>query len=335
MAPVRGGCYIGAMAKHVALADPDARVARFARDVVALTGGGANERFGLAVSGGADSVAMLLLAQAAFPARIAAATVDHRLRAESGAEARFVSEICVARGIPHSVIALDPLARGNVSDAARVARYDALDDWAARARLDWLLTAHHADDQMETMVMRLNRASGVGGLAGVRARRGRIIRPLLGWRRSELAAVVADAGITPVDDPSNVDDRYDRARLRKALAKNDFLDASAVAASAAALADADAALDWMTLRLRRERLKQSASFWFYDAHDLPHELKRRALIDCLRVIAPDLRPRGGAIERVLAALTARKTAMIGSIRCDPVRDGMAWAFSFAPPRRAK
>lgn len=308
---------------------------RFATDVAALTGGDPAHRFGLAVSGGPDSVAMLLLAHAAFSGRIAAATVDHRLRAESGAEAQFVKELCEARGIPHITLTLDPLPRGNVSDAARLARYDALDDWAARGGLDWLLTAHHADDQLETMVMRLNRASGVGGLAGVRARRGRIVRPLLGWRRVELAAVVADAGIAPVDDPSNRDDRYDRARLRKALAKNEFLDACAVTASAAALADADAALDWMTLRLRRERLKRSASFWFYDAHDLPHELKRRALIDCLRVIAPDLQPRGGAIERVLVALNARKTMTIGTVRCDAVRDGMAWAFSFAPPRRAK
>lgn len=308
---------------------------RFAADVAMLTGDDPAHRYGLAVSGGPDSVAMLLLARAAFPVRIAAATVDHRLRAESGREAAFVAEICSARGVPHSIITLEPLPRGNVSDAARVARYDALDDWATREGLDWLLTAHHADDQLETMFMRLNRASGVGGLAGVRAQRGRIIRPLLGWRRAELAAIVQAAGITPVDDPSNRDDRYDRARLRKALQANDILDPVAVTASAAALADADAALDWMTLRLRRERLKQSESFWFYDAHDLPHELKRRALIDCLRVVAPDLRPRGGAIERVLAALNARKTVTIGPVRCDAVRDGAAWAFSFAPPRRAK
>ena len=310
-------------------------VARFTGNVVALTGDAADARYGLAVSGGPDSVAMLLLAHAAFPGRIAAATVDHKLRPASGAEAAFVADLCAARGIPHGIIPLEPLRRGNVSDAAREARYDALDEWADANTLDWLLTAHHADDQLETMVMRLNRASGVGGLAGVRPRRGRVIRPLLSWRRAELVAIVEAAGITPVDDPSNRDDRYDRARLRKALQSSDILDPLSVAASAAALADADAALDWMTLKLRRERLKQSQSFWFYDAHDLPHELKRRVLIDCLRVIAPDLRPRGGAIERVLDALQARKTITIGTIRCDSVRDGMAWAFSFAPPRGAK
>jgi tRNA(Ile)-lysidine synthase len=319
----------------ISMAHTDQNVARFADGLAALTGGDGAHRFGLAVSGGPDSLAMLLLAHAALPGRIAAATVDHGLRPASGAEAAFVGELCAARGIPHTVILLDALRRGNVSDAAREARYNALDDWTRRDGLDWLLTAHHADDQLETMVMRLNRASGVGGLAGVRARRGRIIRPLLGWRRTELMAIVQAAGIAPVDDPSNRDDRYDRARLRKVLATNELLDAMAVTASASALADADAALDWMTRRLRGERLKQSASFWFYDAHDLPHELKRRALIDCLRVISPDLRPRGTAIERVLTALHACKTMTIGAVRCDAVRDGMAWAFSFAPPRKGK
>jgi tRNA(Ile)-lysidine synthase len=307
---------------------------RFTDDVAALTGGGAGDRFGLAVSGGPDSMAMLLLAHAAFPGRIAAATVDHGLRAESGDEARFVASVCAARGIPHDILTLQALPQGNVSAMARAARYDALDAWATAQGLDWVMTAHHADDQLETMVMRLNRASGVGGLAGVRKRRGRIVRPLLGWRHAELAAIVDAAGVRAVDDPSNRDDRYDRARLRKALINNDFLDPAAAAASAATLADADAALDWMVARLRGERLSQSGTFWFYDAHDLPHELRRRALIDCLRVIDPAARPRGDAIERVLVALSARKIVTIGTVRCDSMQEGGVWSFALAPPRKA-
>jgi tRNA(Ile)-lysidine synthase len=307
--------------------------ARFAEDVAALSGDGAGDRFGLAVSGGPDSMAMLLLAHAAFPGQIAAATVDHGLRTESGDEARFVASVCAAHGIPHEILTLETLPRGNVSAAARAARYDALDAWATAQALDWVMTAHHADDQLETMVMRLNRASGVGGLAGVRKRHGRIVRPLLGWRRAELSAIVDAACICAVEDPSNRDDRYDRARLRKLLANNDFLDTVAVSASASALADADAALDWMVARLRGERFSQSGAFWFYDAHDLPRELRRRALIDCLRVIDPATHPRGDAVERVLVALSTGKVVTIGKVRCDSLQDGSVWKFTLAPPRR--
>lgn len=311
----------------------DARPARFAADLAALTGASPSDRYGLAVSGGPDSVAMLLLAHAAFPGRIEAATVDHRLRAASRNEALFVGNLCAARGIAHTIIPLSGLRRGNVSDAARSARYDALHSWTDNAGLDWLLTAHHADDQLETVMMRLNRASGVAGLAGVRRRQGRIVRPLLGWRRAELAAVAADAGIDPVDDPTNRDDRFDRARMRKALARAEWIDARAVAQSAVALGEADVALDWMVVRLRGERLRQSGALWFYDAHDLPRELKRRALIDCLRVVEPALCPRGSAVERVLDALAARRAVTIGAVRCAATADSGVWRFSIAPPRR--
>jgi tRNA(Ile)-lysidine synthase len=140
--------------------------------------------------------------------------------------------------------------------------------------------------------------------------------------------------MTAVDDPSNRDDRYDRARLRKALVKNDFLDPVAVAASAAALADADIALDWMVAQLRSERLTQAGTVWTYDAQDLPRELRRRALVDCLRAIDPAAQPRGDAIARVLAALSDGKTVTIGKVRCRPVPDKDVWSFAMAPPRRA-
>lgn len=276
---------------------------------------------------------MLLLAAAAFPGRVEAATVDHHLRAASGSEASFVAGLCRDLDVPHRIIILDDLARGNVSATAREARYDALDGWADDRDIDWLLTAHHADDQLETMAMRLNRASGVAGLAGVRARRGRIVRPLLGWRHAELVDIVTGAGIVAVDDPSNRDDRYDRARLRKALAGADWLDPLAIVRSAAALDEADRALDWTILKLRAERLVDNAESWTYDATGLPAELKRRALIDCLRVVDPASRPRGSTIERLLNVLRVNATGTIGRVRCAAC-DGH-WRFSLAPPRRVK
>ena len=120
---------------------------------------------------------------------------------------------------------------GNVSNEARKARYAALESWCDDRNIDWLMTAHHADDQLETMIMRLNRGSGVAGLSGIRARQGRIVRPLLRWRHDELVALLDDMGVEAVDDPTNHDDAYDRARLRKKMREIDMFDARAAAIS--------------------------------------------------------------------------------------------------------
>ena len=219
---------------------------RFAQDLAAiwpLAERNAEAKLGVAVSGGPDSTALLLLAAEALPGRIEAATVDHRLRPENAAEAAAVARICAAMGVPHAILPVD-VAMGNLQAEARRARYTALAGWADSHGLAAIATAHHADDQAETLLQRLNRASGVAGLAGTRARgvvpgtNLPLLRPLLGWRRMNLAAVVVDAGVTVFDDPSNRDDRFDRARLRKAMAGADWLAVAAIAQSAAHLADA-------------------------------------------------------------------------------------------------
>ncbi len=301
-------------------AAPDALVERFRSDLTTLTGTAVG-KIGLAVSGGPDSVAMLLLAAAAFPEQVAAATVDHRLRPESTQEALFVAALCSDLGVPHQILTVEVAARQNISDAARTARYAALADWQAQQRIDWIATAHHADDQRETMIMRLNRGAGVAGLSAIRRRHGTTIRPLLGWRHDELVAVVRVAGVDPVDDPSNRDDRYDRARLRKALADVQWLDPLAAARSAGWLAEADTALDWAARRI--EPTDEAMA-------DLPDELARRVLRRCLTEIIPDIDPRGDALMRTLAALRAGKKTMIGDILCTP---GARWCFKMAPPRR--
>jgi tRNA(Ile)-lysidine synthase len=311
---------------------PDAPVRRFADDFLRLTGAAADDKVGIAVSGGPDSVALLLLAHAAFPGQIEAATVDHGLRRAATDEALFVADLCAARGLPHRILTLDALAAGNVSAKAREARYATLDIWMTAQNIDWLLTAHHADDQLETVIMRLNRGAGVAGLSGVRARQGRIVRPLLGWRRAELVAIVSEAGITPVDDPSNSDDRYDRARLRKALANASWLDPVAVTNSATALAAADMALEWATDNVARDHVVLYDSAGRFDRHstDAPDEILRRITLRCLRHIDPDCAPRGDALSRVIAALESGGTATIGKAL---IRGGKIWTFRVAPPRR--
>ncbi len=226
-------------------------VARFAADLAALWP--EDERdgraLGLAVSGGPDSLALLLLAADGQPGRIAVASVDHGLRAEAAEEVALVGRIAGERGIPFTALKVD-LAPGNLLAEARVARYAALARWAEGAGLGAVATAHHADDQAETLLMRLNRGSGLAGLAGVRPRGAiagsevTLLRPLLGWRKGELAAVVAAAGITPAQDPSNTNPAFDRARIRAALAGAEWLDPVQIAASAAHIAEGWQALEW-------------------------------------------------------------------------------------------
>ena len=241
------------MSKRGASATIDA--ATFREAISDLIGIAATDtaQFGVAVSGGPDSLALLLLASAALPGRVKAATVDHGLRTASTAEATHVAGLCRELDVEHQILALDEPITGSIQASARTARYAALDAWRRANGVDWLMTAHHADDQLETMLMRLNRSSGVAGLAGIRRRNGFILRPLLAVRRDSLASLVADHGWTAIDDPSNHDNRFDRVRMRQALARTDWLNPGAAAAGADALADADAALHWVTTRLIAER----------------------------------------------------------------------------------
>lgn len=310
-------------------------VARFARDLAALADPGA--RILVAVSGGPDSVALLLLAHAATGDRCSAATVDHGLRPESTAEAAWVADLCAARGIAHATLSAplpDRAGRtANLSARARVLRYRLLEEHASAVGADHIATAHHADDQVETLVMRLNRGAGVAGLAGVRAKSGRIIRPLLGWRHAELAALVAAQGIAAVDDPSNVSDRFDRARLRKALAGVDWLDIDQVAASAGALGDAEDSLVWMVDRLETEILVKEQGRATLNPANIPFELRRR-LVECaLRHIEPTSDVRGGALARTVRALEAGERVTLGHVVCEPM--GGSWRFTAAPPRRTR
>lgn len=224
--------------------------ARFAADLAALWPQDAREGpLGLAVSGGPDSIALLLLAHAAMPDDIAVCSIDHGLRPEAAGEVALVERIAAERGIAFTPLTVT-LAPGNVPARAREARYAALAAWARDAGLGAVATAHHVDDQAETLLMRLNRGSGLAGLAGVRAASRiegsevTLLRPLLSWRKAELAAVVAAAGIAPAQDPSNTNPDFDRARLRLAMAEADWIDPVKLAASAAHLAESWQALDW-------------------------------------------------------------------------------------------
>jgi tRNA(Ile)-lysidine synthase len=304
-------------------------IERFERDLGALIGS-RHRRIGLAISGGPDSLALLLLASAARSGSCFAATVDHRLRTESAGECAFVASICDSLSVSHSLLTLERPSAGNVSDWARRERYHALRRWAEKQKIGIILTAHHADDQLETVIMRLNRGSGVAGLSGIRSVNDRVARPLLGWRKSELERIVKDAGLTAVNDASNRDDRYDRARLRKMLATTEWLDPVAANRSARALADAEEALEWTTQSFETRIEEVEDRIFSLDPSGLPKELVRRLTLACLKRINEGANPRGDALDRLIAGLAQGKSSTLSGVKCSVKA---RWLFRSAPDRR--
>ena len=295
-----------------------------------------DQRVAVAVSGGPDSIALLLPAAAAFPGRVTAITVDHGLRAAAAAEAETVARHCAAAGIPHHILRWtgDKPSAG-IQGAARQARYRLIADHCAAAGIAVAMTAHHADDQAETLLMRLARGSGSGGLAGIRQRRDlgqgvTLARPLLGVRRAALAAIAAASGWTLVDDPSNRDPYYARTRARSLLADCDWIDVPGLASAAANLAEAEAALAWTADRAWAGRATRAADAVLLDAAGLPVELVRRLVVRALAALAPNAEPRGADVARLVARLQAGGTATLAGVR---VRGGPVWRFTVAPERR--
>lgn len=324
---------------------PAEAVHRFRADLEKLTGGPPSSLV-VAVSGGPDSLALLLLARYAYPDSVFAATVDHGLRPESAQEAEFVAVVCEQLRVPLQILTLWDPPSGNLQAWARNERYRVLNQFCRAAGIKHLATAHHIDDQAETLLMRLARGSGVAGLAGVRRRRSadadpmlggelEIIRPLLGWRREELRRLVVQAGITPADDPSNADERFDRTRFRSLLATASELSAERLAQAAGHLAEAEEALGWMADREYEARHKvEDHAVVHLDVRDLPAELLRRLVMRATDEVHSELGQsnewRRDKLAGVIDLLRAGQRATIAGIQITPAE---RWRFEPAPPRR--
>jgi len=215
----------------------------------------ADPHLAVACSGGGDSMALAVLADRWVRARggnVTALIVDHRLRPESASEAAGVGRALAALGIAHRIlVCADAPVAGNLEDAARRARYGLLDAWCEDNGVLHLLTAHHRDDQAETLLMRLARGSGLDGLAGIAPvsvrRTCRVLRPLLTIPPERLRATLRERGVAHVEDPMNRDPAFQRVRLRAARAflDEEGLSAERLAATAARLARARSALTTM------------------------------------------------------------------------------------------
>ncbi|HXW42127.1 MAG TPA: tRNA lysidine(34) synthetase TilS [Xanthobacteraceae bacterium] len=219
----------------------------------------------LAVSGGPDSTALLLLASRWAKARkrapkLVAVTVDHGLRAEAAGEAAAVGRLARRLGVAHRIMRWrGRKPKSGLQQAAREARYRLLAQAAARAGYGHIVTAHTLDDQAETVLFRLARGSGLGGLAGMAdasplptgaaAREAGaiiVLRPLLHVPKARLVATLKAAGIGFSEDPTNRDPRYARTRLRAlmpALA-SEGLSARGLARLAARMRRAESAIEF-------------------------------------------------------------------------------------------
>ena len=294
---------------------------------VAMSGCAEASLLAAAVSGGSDSLALMLLA-ARFVGergmRLAVLTVDHGTRPETGAEALLVAQLARERGLDAVVLEnREPPPRRNRQAALREIRYRLLCGWCREQGVDALLLGHQLEDQAETFLLRLIRGSGVDGLAAMSAEGGaygvRLYRPLLGFSRARLRAVVAAEGVGWAEDPSNEDAGYARSRVRglmESLAA-EGLDARRLAKTAASMARARAALEAMA----EAHLSRHAEFAPGADGGVAHvsfgaEMLEGAEEIVLRALARVLmeaggreyRPRFAKLENLLAALRGRSAA---------------------------
>jgi tRNA(Ile)-lysidine synthase len=274
-------------------------------------------RLAVAVSGGADSMALALLTDSWARHRggaIAALTVDHQLRPESVAEARQAGAWLAARGVAHHTLVWDgPHPAGDIQAAARAARYRLLEDWCTEHGYLHLLTAHHREDQAETFWLRLARGSGLDGLAGIAAvserAQCRVLRPLLDVPPERLRAWLRHEGQPWIEDPSNRNVEFARVRVRaaRALLAGEGLSAERVGETLRHLGRARRALEAATAALlARGVTVHPAGFAWLDPDPMRRaeaELGLRALAAMLTTIGgADYPPRLERIERLYDAL---------------------------------
>lgn len=286
---------------------------------------------GVAVSGGSDSTALLVLLHEAG-ADLRAVTVDHGLRPEAASEARAVARLCGQLGVPHETLRWQDRPEGNLQAAARAARYRLMTDWARARGIGVIALGHTLDDQAETFLMRLRRGSGVDGLsamAEVTERAGLLWwRPLLDLRREELRAMLRARGIGWAEDPSNEDSRFERVRTRRALAALEELGLTpeALAETAARMRRARAALVEQTRALAEAaaeaRAVGSVRLDVAALAAAPEEIRLRLLAHALMwVSGAEYRPRLEPLQALWRAAVGGRAATLSGCLAAPLDRG--------------
>jgi tRNA(Ile)-lysidine synthase len=306
----------------------------------------------LAISGGPDSTALLYLAarwRKKSRARLTAVTVDHGLRKEARREAAAVAKLAKTLGVPHRIVkwtGAKPVA--GLQQAARRARYALLAAAAKKAGASHIVTAHTLDDQAETVLMRMARGSGIAGLGGMapctRLADLTLVRPLLDVPKARLIATCKAAKLGYADDPSNLDPKFTRARLRPLLAvlAVEGLDARRLSALARRLRRADAAIEAVVERAAAQWPVAEGATVIPIAGfaSLPAEMALRVLGRALARHASERPVELGKLEALMAAVlpavqTPAKTPLRRTLAGALVTvTGAGLRVETAPPRRS-
>ncbi len=244
-------------------------------------------------------------------------SVDHGLRSEAAEEARRTGVLAASFGFTHHILVWEgKKPKTAIQAAARRARYDLMTGFCRAQGIPALATAHNADDQAETFLMRLRRGSGVDGLASmepITVRSGvDLLRPLLSLTRSELESYLASQNQDWLEDPSNRDTHYERIRIRKALGEGALdIPAESVVLSARRLARARHALDAVTAQfLRKDLILHDAGYATLPADALmrqPGEIMLRTLIRMARAFGG-----GGSVPQLAKAEAALAKLQAGA-----------------------
>jgi tRNA(Ile)-lysidine synthase len=272
----------------------------------------------LAISGGPDSTALLVLAarwrdaQKKKP-KLIAATVNHGLRKDAKAEAAGVAKLARKLKVPHRILGWrGKKPKTGLQEAARIARYELLLSLARETKCTAIVTAHTRDDQAETVLHRIGRGSGITGLAGIRPQRTRdgmqILRPLLGVSKVQLMAFLHKEKIAYAIDPTNADPRYLRSRLRSLapLLAKEGIDAAKLAQLARRLYRADTAIEAVVneaqVRASRVSNEKHESLDARLVFRLPEEIGLRLLRRAINRLGHEGPAELGKLEALFAAL---------------------------------
>lgn len=333
------------------LAAPRQNEQTIAHALDALAGGDGD--IGVAVSGGSDSLALLLHASAwarAHKRALYAVTVDHGLRPEAAEEAAQVASICASLKIPHDTLTWRPTSNKVAQSTARAARYRLLADWSARHGLGSICIGHTQDDRLETFLIRARAGSTWYGLAGpmpaapapIATDHGlRLLRPMLTIRRADLRLDLQASGVDWIDDPTNLSHRHERIRMRALLQATSTETQNAILRSMNRFAEMRAA----TLNPARTTLEQHVRFGADRSATIPNvlaQLPEQARLRLMEAIILALVPRD-------APLRADRLARLCDKLCDPDvqrcratlagcwfrKDHSALHISPAPPRKTQ
>jgi len=270
------------------------------------------------------------------PPHLHVLTVDHRLRPQSAGEMAQVARWAAQARLDHTGLTADqPAPRSGIQAWARNLRYRLMGEWVAANGADGLVLAHHLHDQAETLGMRLARGSGLSGLGAMRSDVTigtlRLHRPLLGVAPARLRATLESYGQDWFEDPGNCDPRFERVRLRQAMAEDGGLAKSglvpvALATAAARLGRADAAIEHYVARCLDEvATKSRTGYATVDGAGfaaVPEEVRLRVLAHLIGWVGGRPPSIGAGLERLLAGLEGKTAGTLGGCRVAPAALGL-------------